>query len=38
MIGQSGQDISEPGLRIDVVELCGFDEGVDGGGATATFV
>ena len=30
MIGQPGQDVSEPGLRIDVVHLAG---GIDGGGA-----
>jgi hypothetical protein len=33
MIGQPGQDVSEPGLRIDVVHLAGLDEGIDGGGA-----
>ena len=38
MIGQSGQDIGEPGLRVDVVELGGFDQGVDGSGAPAAFV
>ena len=38
MIGQSGQNIGEPCLRIDVVELGGLDQGVDGGGALATFV
>jgi hypothetical protein len=38
MIGQSGQDISEPCLRIDVVDLGGFDEGIDGGGATTALV
>jgi hypothetical protein len=25
MFGDAGQDIGEPGLRIDVVELCGED-------------
>jgi hypothetical protein len=35
LILQSRQDVCEPGLRIDVVELGGFDEGVDGGGAAA---
>ena len=38
MIGQSRQDIDEPGLRVDVIELGGLDEGVDGGGAPAAFV
>src|SRR5580692_9291890 len=38
MILQSRQDVCEPGLRIDVVELGGFDEGVDGGGAAAAVV
>ena len=38
MVGQPGEDVGEPGLRVDVVELGGFDEGVDGGGALATVV
>src|SRR4029453_11993831 len=35
MIGQPGQHVSEPGLRIDVVHLAGFDQGIDGGGTMA---
>ena len=38
MILQSRQDIGEPSLRVDVVELGGFDERVDGGGATAAVI
>ena len=29
MIGDAGEDIGEPGLRIDIVELRGLDQGVD---------
>jgi hypothetical protein len=29
-IGHALQDISEPGKGLDVVELCGGDEGADG--------
>lgn len=28
-----GEDICEPGLRIDIVEACGDDKGIHGGGA-----
>jgi hypothetical protein len=38
MIRQSCQDVGEPGARIDVIELAGFDEGVDSGGALAAAV
>ena len=38
MIGDAGEDVAEVGLGIDVVELGGLDQGVDGGGALATFV
>ena len=38
MIGQSSEDIGEPGLRVDVVELGGFDESIDGGCTPAAFV
>ena len=38
MIGQSGEHVCEPSLRVDVVELGGLDESVDGGGAMAAFV
>ena len=32
---QAGEDIGEPSLRVDVVELGGLDEGVDSGGVAA---
>ena len=35
MARQSGEDIGEPGARIDAVELGGLDQGVHGGGAAA---
>jgi hypothetical protein len=38
IIGQPSEDIGEPGLGVDVVELGCLDEGVDGGGAPPTFV
>jgi hypothetical protein len=38
MIGNSGKQAGELGLRIDVVELGGGDRGVHGGGALATAV
>jgi hypothetical protein len=38
MILQSCEDIGEPGLRVDVVELCGLDQRVDSSGAAAAFV
>ena len=38
MIWKPGQHVSEPGLRIDVVHLAGFDQGIDGGGTMATSV
>ena len=28
MIGQAGEDVGKPGLRIDAVELRGLDQGV----------
>jgi len=31
----AGEGVGEPGLGIDVVELCGLDEGVDGDGPVA---
>jgi hypothetical protein len=37
MIVQASHDVGEPGLRVDVIEFGGFDEGVDGRG-TATAV
>ncbi len=33
-----GQHVSKPGLRIDVVHLAGFDQGIDGGGTMAASV
>ena len=36
MIGQSGEDVGEPCLRVDIVELACFDQGVDGGGAASS--
>src|SRR5882757_4872668 len=38
MILQARQQVGEPGLRIDVVELGGLDQRVDGRGATAAGV
>lgn len=38
MIGDANEDIGKPGLRIDVVELGGLDQGVDDGGALAAAV
>jgi hypothetical protein len=38
MIRQPREHIDEPSLRVDVVELGGLDERVDGGGAMAAFV
>ena len=38
MIGQSGEDAGEPGLRVDIVEFAGLDQGMDGGGAAASGV
>jgi hypothetical protein len=36
MLGDAVQNVGEPGLRIDVVHLAGFDQGIDSSGATAT--
>src|SRR5579863_4520691 len=38
MIGQASEHVSEPGARIDVVELAGRDQRIDGGGPTTPFV
>jgi hypothetical protein len=35
MIVDAGEGVGEPGLGIDVVELCGLDEGVYGGSPVA---
>ncbi len=38
VVGDAAKNVSEPGLRIDVVELGGFDQGIgDGGGFTASW-
>jgi hypothetical protein len=38
MIGQSGEDIGEPSLRIDVIEFASLNEGVDRGGTMSAFI
>src|ERR1700687_2611676 len=38
MIGQPGQHVGKPGLRIDVVHLASFDKGIDGGGTMAASI
>ena len=38
MIGQSREHVGEPSVGIDVVELGGLDQGVDGSGAPAAFI
>jgi len=38
VILQARQHIGEPCQGVDVVELCGLDQGVDGGGAAAALV
>ena len=38
MVRDAGEDIGEPCLRIDVVELCGLDQRVDDGGALPTTI
>jgi hypothetical protein len=38
VIGQAGEHVGEPGLGIDVVELGGGDQRIDGGGAPAAFI
>ena len=38
MILQPCEDIGEPGLRIDIVELGSLDQRIDGGSAPAAFV
>ena len=35
MVGELGEDVGEPGARIDVIELAGLDQGIDGCGAAA---
>lgn len=38
MIGDAGEDIGEPGLRIDIAQPGGLDEGVEDGGALTASV
>src|SRR5690349_15669488 len=38
MILQAGEHIGEPGQRINVVELGGFDQSIDSGGTAAALV
>lgn len=38
MIGQPGEDVGEPGLRVDVTEICRLDQGVDRGRAAAAVI
>ena len=38
MIGDACEDIGEPSLRIDIVELRGLDQGIDDGGALAAAI
>ena len=38
VIWKAAEHVGEPGLRIDVVHLAGFDQGIDGGGTMATSV
>jgi hypothetical protein len=38
MIRQAGEQVGEPGLRVDVIELASGDQGVNGSAATAALV
>ena len=38
MIGDAGEDVAQAGERVDAVELAGFDQSVDRGGAGAAAV
>src|SRR5580704_8992780 len=38
VIGDAAQHVGEPGLRVDVIELGGADQRIDGGGALAAAV
>jgi hypothetical protein len=38
VIWQAREHVGEPSLRVDVVELGGCDQGVDGSGTPAAFV
>ena len=37
-IGDTGQDVGQPGARINAVQLCGLDQAVHGGGALSALV
>jgi hypothetical protein len=38
VVGEPGEDVGEPGVGIDVVELAGLDQRVDGRGPLAALV
>src|SRR4051794_13046891 len=38
MVGQTGEDVGEPSLRVDAMELAGFHQGVDRRGPLATTI
>jgi hypothetical protein len=38
VIGKPGEHVGEPGARIDIVELGGLDQRVDGGGAPSAVI
>lgn len=38
MAGDAGEDVGEPGLRVDIVEAGGLDQGVEDGGALTAAV
>jgi hypothetical protein len=38
MIGQAGEHVGEPSMRIDIVELGGLDQRINRGGASTAFV
>ena len=37
-IGDTGQDVSKPGARVNAVQLCGLDQAIHGGGAFPALV
>ena len=38
MVGEPGEDIGQPRVRIDVVETTGLNEGIDGNRPTPSFI
>lgn len=36
MVGDAGERVGEPGLRIDAIELCGFDQCIGNGSGVAS--